>query len=140
MSEDYDASTRYARHDGTDDPDLHDAGEHPALDDLAPFRDAVRTFLYPEPTPAQEMALGTAQEVEELAVTLGGIASSYAYRLTRSDRWWSCDCQDGRHDGNPILGRVYAADKQHAESVAAALGEHAQRTVTFTLTSPAVGA
>lgn len=134
---DFAADNYYARYDGTEDPDLHDAGEHPAFD-LAPFRDAVRTFLYPEPTPAQEMALGTAQEVEELAGTLGGIASMFGYRLTRSDRWWGCWCEDGRHDVHPVFGRVYGDDEQQTRRIAAEHGWHVQRTATFTLTSPAV--
>lgn len=50
---DFAADNYSARHDGTEDPDLHDAGEHPALVDLTPLTDAVRDFLY---GPTQEMA------------------------------------------------------------------------------------
>src|SRR5690606_16429781 len=66
MSADFDADTRAARYDQTNDPDLHDAGEHPALDEgwrMAAALDRLDDAL----TPAQEARLGAAQEAAELA-------------------------------------------------------------------------
>ena len=105
---DFAADNSYAHGDGTDDPDLHDAGEHPAL---------------PVPLPRTPTTTTTAA-VSHIA----GICTEHEMSWQQTAHWTVCMCTDGQHAGNPILDRIPADDEAMARRIAAAgYGRHAVR-------------